>query len=85
MSKYPAYIHKDSDGSASGFFPGVPGCYFAGSTLAECVEDGKVALEAHLEYLREDGMEIPEPYEEKDYENDPECQGGEWVIIEPNL
>ncbi len=27
---YPAYIHSDSDGSASGFFPDVPGCFFAG-------------------------------------------------------
>ena len=24
---YPAYIHSDSDGSASGFFPDVPGCF----------------------------------------------------------
>ena len=30
---YPAYIHSDPDGSASGFFPDVPGCYFAGDTL----------------------------------------------------
>lgn len=30
---YPAYIHSDPDGSASGFFPDVPCCYFAGDTL----------------------------------------------------
>lgn len=30
---YPAYIHEDDDGTASGFFPGVPGCYFAGDTV----------------------------------------------------
>ncbi|WP_204302329.1 type II toxin-antitoxin system HicB family antitoxin, partial [Serratia marcescens] len=30
---YPAYIHSDSDGSASGFFPDVPGCFFAGDSL----------------------------------------------------
>ncbi|WP_256140875.1 type II toxin-antitoxin system HicB family antitoxin, partial [Escherichia coli] len=29
---YPAYIHSVPDGSASGFFPDVPGCYFAGDT-----------------------------------------------------
>lgn len=27
---YPAYIHTDRDGRASGFFPDVPGCFFAG-------------------------------------------------------
>lgn len=24
MYMYPAYIHEDDDGTASGFFPGVP-------------------------------------------------------------
>lgn len=35
---YPAYIHSDPDGSASGFFPDVPGCYFAGDTLSRMRE-----------------------------------------------
>ncbi len=37
---YPAYIHSDPDGSASGFFPDVPGCYFAGDTLDNAFQDG---------------------------------------------
>ena len=27
---YPAYIHNDRDGRTSGFFPDVPGFFFAG-------------------------------------------------------
>lgn len=30
---YPAYIHTDHDGRASGFFPDVPECSFAGDSL----------------------------------------------------
>jgi predicted RNase H-like HicB family nuclease len=51
---YPAYVHSDYDGSASGFFPDVPGCYFAGDTLDKAFEDAKGALDAHFELLSED-------------------------------
>ncbi|MBS0968857.1 type II toxin-antitoxin system HicB family antitoxin [Nissabacter archeti] len=57
---YPAYIHQDEDGSASGTFPDVPGCLFAGDTLEETVADAKSALEAHFEMLAELGREIPQ-------------------------
>ena len=30
---YPAYIHSDSDGSASGFFPGRSGVFLRGDSL----------------------------------------------------
>lgn len=41
---YPAYIHSDPDGSASGFFPDVPGCYFAGDTLDNAFQMREVHL-----------------------------------------
>ncbi|MCF6551324.1 type II toxin-antitoxin system HicB family antitoxin, partial [Escherichia coli] len=50
---YPAYIHSDPDGSASGFFPDVPGCYFAGDTLDNAFQDARSALAAHFETLCE--------------------------------
>ncbi|SQI42408.1 Uncharacterised protein family (UPF0150) [Serratia plymuthica] len=58
---YPAYVHSDLDGSASGFFPDVPGCYFAGDTLDKAFEDAKGALDAHFELLSEDNQAIPRP------------------------
>ncbi|SUI84818.1 Uncharacterised protein family (UPF0150) [Serratia quinivorans] len=58
---YPAYVHSEHDGSASGFFPDVPGCYFAGDTLDRAFEDAKSALDAHFELLSEDNQSIPTP------------------------
>lgn len=58
---YPAYIHQDEDGSASGTFPDVPGCLFAGDSLEGAVADAKSALEAHFEMLAELGKDIPHP------------------------
>jgi predicted RNase H-like HicB family nuclease len=57
---YPAYIHSDSDGSASGFFPDVPGCFFAGDSLDDAFQDAREALTAHFEALFE-VEELPIP------------------------
>lgn len=58
---YPAFVEIDTDGTASGFFPDVPGCYFAGDTPEETIADATSALNAHFELLAEKAMAIPEP------------------------
>ncbi len=57
---YAAYVHVDPDGSASGSFPDVPGCYFAGDTFEETMADAKSALEAHFELMVDSGQDVPE-------------------------
>lgn len=57
---YAAYVHVDPDGSASGSFPDVPGCYFAGDTFEETMADAKSALDAHFELLVDSGQDLPE-------------------------
>lgn len=57
---YAAYVHVDPDGSASGSFPDVPGCYFAGDTFEETMADAKSALEAHVEFMIDSGLDVPE-------------------------
>jgi predicted RNase H-like HicB family nuclease len=57
---YAAYVHIDPDGSASGSFPDVPGCFFAGDTFEETMADAKSALEAHFELIVDSGQDIPE-------------------------
>ena len=58
---YPAYIHSDTDGSASGFFPDVPGCFFAGDSLDDAFQDAREALTAHFEELFEMDEALPLP------------------------
>lgn len=58
---YPAYIHSDPDGSASGFSPDVPCRYFAGDTLDNAFRDARSALVAHFETLCEMNEELPLP------------------------
>lgn len=50
---YPVYMHDDENGNVSGFFPGVPGCYFAGESNEEALLDASNALALHLATLKE--------------------------------
>lgn len=43
------------------FFPDVPGCVSAGRDLHEAIQQGELALAAHIELLAELGEDVPEP------------------------
>lgn len=79
---YPAYIHKTETGSGySGFFPGVPGCIFAGDSFEAALFDAHTALNAHFEFSADEGCEIPESVPMENYLNDDACQGGIWAGV----
>ncbi|HBI6864900.1 type II toxin-antitoxin system HicB family antitoxin [Enterobacter pasteurii] len=84
---YPAYIHSDSDGSASGFFPDVPGCFFAGDSLDEAFQDARDALTAHFEALFEMDEVLPLPgMVEAHLASHPEdFIGGQWLLVDINM
>lgn len=84
---YSAYIHADPDGSASGFFPDVPGCFFAGDTLDDVFRDAKEALTAHFELLCETQETLPGPGSiEAHLESNPaDFIGGQWLLVDINI
>ncbi|WP_437609647.1 type II toxin-antitoxin system HicB family antitoxin [Erwinia sp. V71] len=85
---YSAYVEIDTDGSASGYFPDVPGCIFAGDTPEETIKDAHSALEAHFELMAEKGLAIPDASATWRMDMSPENGSGEedkqggWVYIE---
>lgn len=84
---YPAYIHSDSDGSASGFFPDVPGCFFAGDSLDDAFQDAREALTIHLEALFEAEEELPMPGNVEAHleANSGDYIGGQWLLVDINM
>ena len=46
----------------SAYSPDVPGCVAAAATRDEIEQEMRKAISFHLEGLREDGAEIPEPH-----------------------
>jgi predicted RNase H-like HicB family nuclease len=58
--KYAVVIEKGESGFCA-YVPNLPGCVAVGETLEETKQLIKEAIEFHLEGLREDGLEVPEP------------------------
>lgn len=60
MKKYLIVIEKTETGY-SAFSPDVPGCGSTGKTRAEAERNIREAIDFHLEGLRLEGYELPEP------------------------
>ena len=57
---FPAIVEKASDGFAV-FFPDLPGCTSAGTTVQDAALNAEQALQAHIDLSVEHGDPIPEP------------------------
>jgi predicted RNase H-like HicB family nuclease len=84
---YPAFVEVDTDGTASGWFPDVPGCTFAGDTIEDAFIDARSAIEAHFELLSEKEREIPTPHRIEEHANakSSDCLKGRWLYIDVNM
>ena len=59
---YPIAIETGTSTEAYGVVvPDLPGCFSAGDTLDEAMENAKEAIELWLEVAIDDGMAVPEP------------------------
>jgi predicted RNase H-like HicB family nuclease len=64
--RYAIVIEK-AQGNYSAYVPDLPGCVATGVTVAEVEREIREAIEFHLDGLREDGAEIPEPSSQVEY------------------
>jgi predicted RNase H-like HicB family nuclease len=60
MSTYTVFIEPTKTGF-SAYVPDLPGCVAAASTLEETRELIKKAIEFHIEGMRMNGEDVPEP------------------------
>ena len=58
--RYGIVIER-AEGNYSAFVPDFPGCIATGHTVAEVEQRIREAIRFHIEGLREDGIEVPEP------------------------
>ena len=83
--KYPIVIHKDPDSDYGVTIPDLPGCFSAGSTLAEAMDMAQEAAECHIEGLLIDSEPIPTPSDIEAYKSNPDFKNGIWAIIEVDI
>ena len=56
-----AIVIDEAGGNLSAYVPDLPGCIVTGNSVYEVEQLVREAISFHLEGLREDGIEIPEP------------------------
>ena len=60
-------IFEKGENSYGAYVPDLPGCVAVGESLREVKNSIREAVKMHLEKMRNDGDEIPEPSSESDY------------------
>jgi len=83
--RYPVVIHKDSNSDYGVTVPDVSGCFSAGQTVDEALQEVAEAIECHLEGLLMDGESIPVPHSIEYYQNNSEYVGGIWAVVTIDL
>lgn len=83
--KYPIVIHKDKTSDYGVIVPDIPGCYSAGSSYDEALDNAQEAIECHIEGLLFDDEPIPTASSVDSYIKKREYTGGIWAIIEVDL
>ena len=59
--QYAVVIERVKGSNYSAYVPDLPGCVSTGDTLEDVERNIREAIEFHLEGMREDGDQIPEP------------------------
>ena len=79
--RYPVVIHKDPDSDYGVTVPDLPGCFSAGETLDEALNEVVEAIETHLEGLLMDGEPIPAPKTIEYHRRNPDYEAGVWAVV----
>lgn len=58
--RYAIVVEKTKN-NYSAYVPDLPGCVATGQTVEEVESEIRAAIEFHIEGLREDGLDIPQP------------------------
>jgi predicted RNase H-like HicB family nuclease len=82
--RFAVVIHKDQNSDYGVIVPDMPGCFSAGTTIEEALNMAKDAILCHVEGLLMDDEKIPQPSPIEKYWDNPEFEGGKFMLIEIN-
>lgn len=84
--KYPIAIEPGDEHCAYGVVvPDLPGCFSAGDTLDDAIDNAREAIELWLETVIDDGGAVPEPRTIAEHQANPEYQGWVWAVVPVDL
>jgi len=84
--KYPIAIEKEDGDTAFGVtVPDLPGCFSAGDTLDEALDNAREAIELWLETVIDDGGVIPAASSLDVIRQNPEHNGAVFAIVQIDI
>ena len=83
--RYVVVIHKDEDSDFGVTVPDLPGCFSAGKSIEDALENATEAIECHLEAIISDGEKIPTSKTIEFHRKNPDYADGIWAITQVNL
>jgi len=84
--RYPIVIEPGTANTAFGVLvPDLPGCFSAGDTLDEALDNAREAIELHLEDVLHSGGELPQASPIDAHRDNPDYAGWLWAVVEIDL
>ncbi len=84
--RYPIAIEPGDEHHAYGVVvPDLPGCFSAGDTLDEAIDNAKEAIDLWLETVIDDGGAVPEPLTITAHQANPDFSGWVWAVVTVDL
>lgn len=84
--RYPIAIEPgDAEHAFGVVVPDLPGCFSAGDTLDEAIDNAREAIELWLETVIDDGDVIPEAGHIANHQANPEFSGWVWAVVTIDL
>ena len=84
--RYPIVIEPGDEKHAFGVVvPDLPGCFSAGDTLDEAIDNTREAIELWLETVIDDGGTVPKPKMIAEHQSNPEYAGWIWAVVTIDL
>ena len=80
--RYPVAIEKGNNTCFGISVPDIDGCFSAGDTLDEALNNVQEAIYGHLEILAEDGFPAPIPSKIDKHSTKAEFQGFTWAYVD---
>jgi predicted RNase H-like HicB family nuclease len=83
--KYPVVIHKDPDSDYGVMVPDLPGCFSAGTTVEEALENAQEAVLTHIEGLMMDNEAVATPTSLEELRETVTGKNVIWAIVSVDL
>lgn len=84
--RYPIAIEPgDKDHAFGVVVPDLPGCFSAGDTLDEAIDNAKEAIDLWLETVIDDGGAVPEAKPITEHQASPDFAGWIWAVVDVDL